>query len=387
MIRSVKVRIFPTPEQETRIWKHIHACRFMWNYMLNLQNERQKSGEPFLRHYDMNYLLPVLKKQEGYEWLAEVSHASLQAICGDLNKAYKMFWKGLKRHPKFKSKKTARPCYPVRCTKGSFYFRDGFLQIEGLGKVKYSTNYLVPQGRDVKFHNPRIFYNYANGKWMVGFGLDYENQVVDLTDSAMGIDLGVKSLATVSFADSCLVFGSINKSAKIRRLKKKLNYIDHVIARKRNYYKKEHPHGELIKSKALLKYEQIRRELFYKISCIRTNYTHNITAQLVAMRPAAVVMEDLSVRDMQRNRSLSKAVGEQNFSMFIQQMQYKCEYWGISFLKADRYYPSSKICSKCGNVKSVLSLKERTYVCECCGEVIDRDYNAAKNLQRLAQAQ
>ena len=105
------------------------------------------------------------------------------------------------------------------------------------------------------------------------------------------------------------------------------------------------------------------------------------------MRPAAVVMEDLSVRDMQRNRSLSKAVGEQNFSMFIQQMQYKCEYWGIPFLKADRYYPSSKICSRCGNIKSVLSLKERTYVCECCGEVIDRDYNAAKNLQRLAQAQ
>lgn len=126
MIRSVKVRIFPTPEQETRIWKHIHACRFMWNYMLNLQNERQKSGEPFLRHYDMNYLLPVLKKQEGYEWLAEVSHASLQAICGDLNKAYKMFWKGLKRHPNSNLKR--QPVHATRCValKVAFIFVMGF---------------------------------------------------------------------------------------------------------------------------------------------------------------------------------------------------------------------------------------------------------------------
>lgn len=286
--------------------------------MLNLQNERQKNGELTLNHYGMNYLLPGLKRQPEYSWLNEVSHASLQTICGDLNKAFKRFWNKQKRHPKFKSKKTARPCYPVRSTKGNFYFRDGMLQVEGLGKLKYSTNYKLPQGREHKFHNPRIFYNHASKKWMVGFGLDCESQAIERNPESMGIDLGVKDLAIVAYGDEKIVFGNINKEKRIRALKKKLTHVERAISRKRNQYKREHPREEFVASKSLQKYEQMRREIYYKISNIRKNYIHQITRELVDMRPHSVGMEDLSVRDMQKNKHLSKVVGEQNFSMFIE---------------------------------------------------------------------
>ena len=130
--------------------------------------------------------------------------------------------------------------------------------------------------------------------------------------------------------------------------------------------------------------EEKASRLYQRIADIRQNYIHQATHSLVSLLPYRVVMEDLNVKGMMKNRHLAKAIAEQGFAEVIRQMQYKCEDRGIEFVQADRFYPSSKTCSNCGCVKHNLKLSDRTFVCEECGAVIDRDYNAAINLMRYA---
>jgi len=139
MIRSFKVRLFPTKEQEQKFYQHIGCCRFIWNYMIELQQKRRENKEKHLSKFDMTKLLTSLKKEEEYKWLKEVSNASLNIICHDLSKAYKSFFDKTRGYPKFKSKKHNNKSFPVRAER--FYFMTNeLLNIEKIGKIKYKTN-------------------------------------------------------------------------------------------------------------------------------------------------------------------------------------------------------------------------------------------------------
>ena len=137
-----------------------------------------------------------------------------------------------------------------------------------------------------------------------------------------------------------------------------------------------------MKTNNIMKEEDKLRKLYAHVSNIRMNYIHQTTHFLVSKLPRRVIMEDLDIVDMMKNKHLSKAIKEQCFHEFIRQMRYKCEWRGIEFVQANRFYPSSKTCSCCGNIKRDLKLKDRVYKCDVCGLVIDRDYNAAINLSR-----
>lgn len=376
MIKSLKIRLYPTKSQEQLMWKHVGACRFIWNYMLETQQSNYEQGGRYLSAYDMINLLKPLKNDGGHDWLYEVSNTSLQRICQDINAAYQRFFNKSAGHPKFKSKKRAKSAFPVRAD--SLYFVDGqTVHTEKLGRVKYKADFDLPLGKGVKFTNPRI--SYINGKWMLSFGMECENQAPELTDKPMGIDLGVKDLAVAEFDGEMLQFHNINKSKQMRALKKRLVHIQRSISRK---YEQNKVGSKYVKTKNIEKEEAKLRKIYARMSNIRNNYIHQTTHKLVSMRPCRVVMEDLNVRGMMKNRHLAKAVQEQCFHEFLRQMQYKCEWNGIEFIQADRFYPSSKTCSGCGMVKDDLKLSDRIYRCECCGLVIDRDYNAAINLSR-----
>lgn len=376
MIKSFKIRLYPTKSQEQLMWKHVGACRFIWNYMLETQQSNYEQGGRYLSAYDMINLLKPLKNDGGHDWLYEVSNTSLQRICQDINAAYQRFFNKSAGHPKFKSKKRAKSAFPVRAD--SLYFVDGqTVHTEKLGRVKYKADFDLPLGKGVKFTNPRI--SYINGKWMLSFGMECENQAPELTDKPMGIDLGVKDLAVAEFDGEMLQFHNINKSKQMRALKKRLVHIQRSISRK---YEQNKVGSKYVKTKNIEKEEAKLRKIYARMSNIRNNYIHQTTHKLVSMRPCRVVMEDLNVRGMMKNRHLAKAVREQCFHEFLRQMQYKCEWNGIEFIQADRFYPSSKTCSGCGMVKDDLKLSDRIYRCECCGLVIDRDYNAAINLSR-----
>lgn len=377
MIKSIKIRLYPTKSQEEILWKHIHASRFIYNHMLALQNERYNNGEKHLSAFDMNNALAPLKKQEGFEWLTEVSNAMLCRSCADLADAFQRFFKKTSKHPKFKSRKKAKRGFPVRCNKGAIWFDESYAHIERAGKLKYKTDFAIPLGRDMKFSNARI--SYIDGKWMLSFGIECENQAVELNEYRMGIDLGIKELATVSYGDESLVFHNINKSHRIRTIKRNIRMLQRRISRK---YEQNKQGNKFVKTCNIERCEEKLRRMHARLSNIRNNYIHQTTHKLVSILPNTVVMEDLNVQGMMKNRHLSKAIAEQCFYEFIRQMKYKCEWLGIKFVQVDRFYPSSKTCSCCGSVKSDLKLSDRTYVCSECGFTIDRDLNAAINLMR-----
>ena len=376
MIKSFKVRLFPTKKQEQLMWRHIGACRYLWNFMLDFQQKNYKQGNKHLSAFDIMNMIKPLKGDGEHEWLKEVSNASLQTICRDLDKAFQRFFKKQSGYPKFKSRKRSKPAFPIRET---VWFADKVVTIEKIGKVHYKTDFELPFGRGHKFTNPRI--SNVNGKWILSFGMECENQAPELTDVSMGIDLGVKDLAIAEFNGEKIVFHNINKSHKMRKLKKKLKHLQRSISRK---YEANRQGKKYVKTKNIICEEDKLRKLHSRITNIRNNYTHQTTHTLVAMLPKRVVMEDLNVSGMIKNHHLSKVIQEQCFFEFIRQMKYKCEWHGIEFIQVDRFYPSSKTCSCCGSIKHNLKLSDRIYKCDLCGAVIDRDYNAAINLSRYA---
>lgn len=378
--KAFKLRLYPTKEQERKMWQHVGSCRFVWNYMLALQEERYKAGEKHLSGFDMMKELTKLKHDGEHEWLNEVSSNSINIMCSDLDKTYKKFFKKQCGYPKFKSRKKDRPSFPIKNT--GFYFKDyRHCHIEKIGKIKVKLKQDFPIGRNAcKFWNPRVSYDEAKKRWMISFAIDVEVDQKELTDKLMGVDLGVKDLANVAFGDENIVFHNINKSKRVRSLEKKKRHIQRNISRKYEASKKLT--GRYEKTNGILREEQKLREVQARLNGIRQNYTHQVTHKLVSMLPEKITMEDLNVSGIMKNKHLARAVSEQRFYEFLRQMEYKCDWNGIEFVKADRFYPSSKTCSNCGSIKKDLKLKDRVYVCPECGFEIDRDYNAAINLQK-----
>jgi putative transposase len=371
MIKSYEVRLLPNQEQEQLLWKHINVSRFIWNFGIAHQEERYKNSEKHLGAYALRKVLIELKQQKEYEWIKEISSHTVSTICLDLESAYKRFFKKQNNRPKFKKKDRCKNSFPARQNK--FYFKNNCAVIEKVGKVRYQTNYKLPQGRDVyNFSNPRI--KYENDKWILGFGVECEKQTLELTDNSMGIDLGIKKLAVVSCGNEVKVFNNINKTSKVKKLDKRLKHSQRVVSKK--YYTNK----TYIKSNNIIKGEKRIKQQYNKLSNIRKDYIHQITHKLVELLPYRVVMENLSISNMVKNKYLAKAIKEQCFYEFRHQMQYKCELKGIEFILVDRFYPSSKTCSKCGSIKAKLKFGDRVYKCECCGLEIDRDLNASINL-------
>lgn len=374
MIKSFKIRLYPTKEQEQLMWKHIGACRFIYNYMLEQQQRLYEAGEKHLSHFSMINLLKPLKNDGEHDWLYDVSNTSLQRVCGDLNEAYQGFFKKRTDFPKFKSRKHSKPNFPIDAVK-LWFDENSFAHIIKLGKVKFKTDFELPIGTGQKFSNPRV--SNINGKWMLSFGIECENQAFELNDYNVGIDLGVKDSATVAYSDKKLVFTNINKSKRVRLLKKKIKHTQRSISRK---YEANKQGKKYIKTKNIGRAENKLRKLYARLSNIRNNYIHQSTHTIVSLLPRRVVMEDLNVTGMMKNKHLSKAIQEQCFYEWIRQIKYKCEWRNIEFVQVDRFYPSSKTCHKCGCIKHNLKLKDRTFICDECGYIEDRDFNAALNL-------
>lgn len=372
MFKSFIVRLYPTKEQEVLFKKHVGCSRFIYNYMLDMQNKNYRAGNKFVSGFKMMKLLTPLKRQEKYAWLSEVSNTTLQISCADLANAFIRFFNELSAYPKFKSKKLASSTFPVCSTQ--LYFKDeNLLNIQKVGKVKYKCDKQFIYGKNkCKYTNPRV--SSRNGKWILTFGMECENQTPTLSNDSMGIDLGIKELAVVAFGNQKFVFHNINKSKKMRSLDGRIKHVQRSMARKYLLNKKSTNNSERDRVKL--------RRLYAKQTNIRNNNLHQITHKLISMNPKRVVMEDLNVSGMMKNKHLSKAIQEQKFYEFIRQMKYKSEWNSIEFIQADRFYPSSKTCSDCGTIKKELKLSDRTYRCPVCGLEIDRDYNAAINLMK-----
>ena len=225
------------------------------------------------------------------------------------------------------------------------------------------------------FPNPRISFD---GKyWYLSLSYEHESEIVELTDEIIGIDVGVKELAVVSSLEKPIP--NINKSARVRKIEKKLRRLQRQVSRK---YEMNREGKKYKKTANIVKLEKEIKKVHRRLRNIRNNHLHQASSMIVKTKPSRIVMEHLNITGMMRNRHLAKAIQKQSLNEFKRQIQYKAEFYGIEFVEADRFYPSSKICSDCGHVKKDLKLSDRIYRCDCCGLEIDRDKNASINLSR-----
>lgn len=370
MILGNKVRIFPTKEQEHKMWQSVGTARFIYNWTLGRQEENYKIGGKFSSDNDLRKELTILKKTE-LNWLNEVSNNVAKQAVKDGCNAYKTFFKGIADKPKFKSRRKSKPSFYNDTSK--LKVKENSVLIEKVGWINIEKN-SIPM--NCKYTNPRISFD---GKyWYISVGIEKEQPIVKLTGESIGIDVGIKDLAICS---NGMTFKNINKTKKVKKLEKRLRRLQRRVSRK---YLKNKEGSKFVKTSNIIKIEKQIKLLHRKLANIRSNHSHQATNMIVKTKPSRVVMETLNIKGMMKNRHLSKAIAKQCLYEFKRQMEYKCKYNGIEFIEADKWYPSSKTCSECGHIKVKLSLSERTYICEECGCVIDRDYNASINLSRYS---
>ena len=371
MILAKKVRLYPSKLQEQKLWQSVGTARFIYNWTLARQEENYKNGGQFIPDGNLRKELTILKKTE-LSWLNEVSNNVAKQAVKDACNAYKRFFKGLSNKPKFKSK---------RKSKKSFYHdnvklkvkEDKLVHIEKIGWIK--TNEQLPI--DIKYSNPRVCYD--NKYWYISVGIVQEEIQEELTDVSLGVDLGLKDLAICSDGT---IFKNINKSSVVKKIEKRLKRLQRQVSRK---YEQNKKGKEYVKTKNIIKLEKRIQQIHRRLANIRNNYLHQTTTTIVKTKPYRVVIEDLNVKGMMKNKHLSDSIRKQCFYEFKRQLEYKCKFRGIELVIADRFYPSSKTCSQCGKVKNDLKLKDRVYKCDC-GLVIDRDLNASINLSKYKLA-
>ena len=369
MLQGIKIALNLTNEQEQQMWKSVSVARWCYNYAITRDREhysnylKDDTLPRSLYEGQIRKELTVLKNTT-HPWLKEVGSNVIKQAVKDWNNARNRFFKRLCKAPKYKSKTASKP-------------RLGFVKTtQPLPKIPKGTHYM----------NPRISFD---GKyWYLSFTYEVPDVSVELTDAVIGVDLGIKTLATLSTGE---FIENINKSHRVRQLEKQLRREQRHLARQLQAnttgYTTTAKGGRKPTYKRSLdlcsNIQSTKRKiklLYRKLSSIRLNHTHHATSHIVKQLPKGVVIEDLNVRGMMKNKHLAKHIQNSMFYEFRRQLQYKCSEYGIQLVVADRFYPSSKACSCCGFIKSDLKLNDRVYRCNSCGLEIDRDLNAAENL-------
>ena len=386
MLITKKIRLKPTTEQEILFRKSAGVSRWAYNFFLG-ENERiyreyidnGKIGKKSISEGDVRKYINNVLKPTTHSWLKEVGSNVMKQGVKDASLALQRYFKGLSGKPKFKSKHKDRPSFYVNYE--SLSRKQGGFQGEKIGFVK--TSEALPKlNKNEKYSNPRITFN---GKyWYLSVGYEVQENTVELTDESLGIDLGVKDLAICSNGK---VYKNINKTQRVKKLEKKLKREQRKLSRKienniQSYKSNRNPiyKRPLKECQNVQKQNRLIRNIHRKLANIRQNYLHQTTTEIVKTKPSRIVMESLNVSEMMKNKHLSKAIQQQKIYEFQRQIEYKSKLNGIEFIQVDKFYPSSKTCSCCGNIKKDLKLSDRMYKCDVCGLVIDRDYNASINL-------
>ena len=376
--------LLPNNKQKTKLFQYANTARFSYNWALGREQENYKNGGKFISDVDLRKEFTQLKKTDDYAWLNNISNNVTKQAIKDACEAYRDFFKGYTKFPRFKSKKHSVPKFYQDNVK--IQFTDTHVKVEGFAtskkKNKQKLNWirLAEHGRipteNVKYMNPRIKYDGVN--WYITVGIEYENSDILPSNEGIGIDLGVKDLAICSNGNT---YKNINKTQRVKKLEKRKRRLQRSISRK---YKKNKKGGSYCKTSNIIRSEKELLKLNHRLTNIRHNYLHQTTTEIVKTKPSFICIEDLNIKGMMKNKHLSQAVQQQGFGEFRRQIEYKSSWNNIPVIIADRFFSSSKLCSCCGAIKKDLKLSDRIYKCEC-GNVIDRDYQAALNLKRYGE--
>jgi len=357
--RGYKTEIDPNNKQKTLLAKNAGAARFAYNWALNVKQEAFTNRDKIPNAIELHRNLVELK-QTDFPWMYECSKCSPQEALRNLDLAFANFFrrckqkKGKKGFPRFKSKKNGLGSF--RLYKNIKIF-ERYIQLPKIGKVKLKERNYLPQ--EVKIINATV--SEKAGRWFVSILVEQEQTIITKPQNIIGLDLGIKTLATCSN-------GQIFDNP--RALKKNLNKLQRL-----SRWMSRRVKGGQNRKKARKKLAA----LHYRIACIRKDCLHKLTTYLTKTK-SKIVLEDLNVSGMMKNRHLSRAIADIGLFEARRQLEYKGRWYNCEIEVVDRFYPSSKICSRCGQIKKDLALSERTYKCDGCDLEIDRDLNAAVNL-------
>ena len=366
MKRAYKYKLKPTMKQQQMLLQHFGCARFIYNWGLDLKIKVYKNDKTSLSYVDLAKQLTLLKKQNEYKWLNDVSINVLQQSLRCLDTAYKNFFRVKKGFPKFKSKHNNKGCCKF-INNVHFDFEEWKVKILKVGWVKLCKNKEFDLSQ-CKLDTLTVSKDKCGTYWatiVVDDGKSSPPKTKVEKATSVGIDLGIKDFAILSngtkFANPKYYE---KRQRKLRRLQQRLS---------------KKTKGSKNRYRAKLRLATCSRH----IANCRSDYLQKLSTYLVRTYNT-ICVEDLNVEDMLKNHNLAKSISSASWGEFRQMLTYKCEWYGKNLLIIDRFEPSSKTCNNCGYVYKELTLSERAWKCPVCGEALDRDVNAAKNIRDMA---
>ncbi|MBD2329303.1 RNA-guided endonuclease TnpB family protein [Alkalinema sp. FACHB-956] len=354
--KAFKYRFYPTPEQETLLRRTMGCTRLVYNRALAIRTEAWYSEKKRVGYSDTSAMLTEWKKQDDLQFLNEVSCVPLQQGLRHLQKAFSNFFEGRAKYPTFKKKRNGGS---AEFTKSAFKWKDGQVYLAKCSEplaIRWSRE--LPEGAIPSTITVKLS---PAGRWTVALLVDVEIEPLPQSSNQIGIDLGVTSLVALSNGEKIANPKGFN--AKRRKLKK----AQKALARKQKGSRNRH--------KARLKVAKVHQE----ISDARKDFLHKLTTRLVRENQT-IAVEDLAVKNMIKNRKLALSISDASWGELVRQLEYKCDWYGRTLVKIDRWFPSSKRCGNCGHIVETLPLNIREWDCPNCGTHHDRDINAANNI-------
>ena len=404
MIKSIKLRIYPNKTQLKIIDDTLSACNFIKNKYLEYNINRHDKGEKFIKGFDFSVIINKLKKEDGkYLWLKGISSKAIQEAILTKEKAYEAFFDGKKGFPKFKSRKRInKESYYFINEQHNYYINKNSVVLPKLKKIRITNGNKLPDVSSIL--SGRIIRHY--NKYYVMFIYDEYNDNKDIIkrDIKLCIDLGIKDYAIIYDGYECHHYKHFKDDNKYKKLSNMIIKLQQIISKKvkynygkllNNYLDKYHKEPSEIE-KRIMKGESYNssniRRIFKKINKIRvklTNIRDNFIKQLVnkitaRIKPSIIIIEDLDISNMIENdettHKLHRLIQESNFYKFRMHLINKCIEYDIKLRLIDTYYSSTQLCSNCGHKNNHIRLIDRTYVCDKCRLVMDRDENSAINI-------
>jgi len=369
IIKSYKTELNPNKKQREYLTGACGAARFVYNWGLDQAIKHYEETKKYIGICELSRRLTQLKKEEKYSWLSSYSDVTFRNALWNLDGAFKRYFDSQKKdknvgYPKFKSKK-----HEGSFTEVYIKVTPTHIKLPKIGWIRLKQYGYLPT-ENVKICEATV--SEKCGRWFVSVQVRENIPEYQGSGEPIGIDLGLKDLVVISDGRK------IENPKHYKRCLKRIKYRQKQLERRKK--------GSKNREKARFRLAKA----YYKLSNIKKDFLHKLTSLIVAKakppeeRPSAIVMENLNVSGMLKNHCLAQSIWDASFYEIKRQLQYKCDWYGIRFIVADRFYPSSKTCSKCGLINESLTLDQRVWTCECCGTEHDRDINAARNLQRLA---
>lgn len=376
MLKSFKTEINPTKEQIAKINKTIGTCRYIYNFYISHNKEIYENSKEFIsgRNFSVWLNNEYIPNNPDKKWIKEVSSVSIKKSIENGYTAFLRFFKHKSNFPNFKKKNNSNvKMYFYKNNKADCLSERHRVKVPTLGWIRLKEKGYIPTTKD-GFIIKSGTISYKAGRYYISVLVDIPEQDAQINSNpGMGIDLGLKDFAICS---NGFIYQNINKTNNIRKIEKKLKREQRKLSRKVISIKKgESTQKNFVKQKLKV------QKLYQRLTNIKIDYLNKTINSIVKTKPAFIVIEDLNIKGMMKNKHLSKAVAQQKFFEFKTKLISKCKEYNIELRIVDRFYPSSKLCHNCGHIKKDLKLSDRTYICSECGYTEDRDINASLNLR------